>query len=197
MKLFDLLRDPSRLKISHKGRTNPLPDWAVAYIWLGALARITSHPGCRAIFYVVVPNRDLAAAFSALGALLAGASVHTNSPSWGRFKQLPKDTNVYWKERQGEKNFEGKILGYSSFEGTEFINVKVTRPASQARNGLEKSVSEMYFDRCSFTLDKPLQTHKHGKFKIAGSWYNNLIENPYDDWAVSYTHLTLPTKRIV
>jgi len=132
-----------------------LPEWAASLIWLGSWCRGFQDPARRLVSVAVMPARDLAAAFAALGALLAGAELYKDELSWPRFRVLPAGTTVYLKSLDGKVKYSGIILGTEELDGSEFMKISVTKPASNAKSGLVLSVSKRHFDGYLCRLEKP------------------------------------------
>lgn len=161
---------------------SPLPDWAASLIWLGAWCRTYKLSGKRLIVFVVLPSRDLAAAFASLGCLMAGASNFEDSLSWSTFKNLPSGRGVFWISRIGKKQYGGTIVGFKENEGSEFIVIDVTKAPRKAEKGTRREISRNYFDDYRFTEERPPTVTRAASFDAAARSLQYLVENFNPKW---------------
>lgn len=159
-----------------------LPDWAASLIWLGAWCRSSKLAGKRLIVFAVLPTRELAAAFSSLGCLIAGASNFEDALSWSTFKKLPSGRCVFWISKNGEKRYCGNIVGFKEFGGAEFIVVDVTKASKKAEVGTRREISRNYFDDYRFTEEKPPTVPRSASFAAAAQSLGCLVENLNSKW---------------
>lgn len=159
-----------------------LPDWAASLIWLGAWCRSCRLHGKRLIVFVVIPTRELAAAFASLGCLIAGASNFEDVLSWSTFKNLPAGRGVFWSSKSGTKSYGGNIVGFKESGGSEFIVVDVTKASKRSEKGTRREISRNYFDEYRFTEEKPPTAPRSASFHAAECSLNNLVENLNPKW---------------
>jgi hypothetical protein len=160
-----------------------LPDWAATLIWLGAWCRSYTVPGKRLITFVVLPTRDLAAAFACLGSLIEGSRLFQDTLSWARFRALPQGSVVFWKQRVGTKAYSGTILGFESLYGSdEFIRIQVSKPAAAAKAGLIQSISERYFDDYLFSIEQPPSASRSDVYRKTEGFFRQLLGNVNTKW---------------
>lgn len=172
----------SRISVLDGCEKSSLPDWAATLIWLGAWCRTNKLSGKKLIVFVVLPSRDLAAAFASLGCLIAGASNFEDSLSWSTFKNLPSGRGVFWKSRIGNKQYGGNIVGFKENEGSEFIVVDVTKAPRKAEKGTRREISRNYLDDYRFTEEKPPTVTRSASFDASAKSLQYLVENFNPKW---------------
>ncbi|MGX2032333.1 MULTISPECIES: hypothetical protein [Methylocaldum] len=107
---------PESMGIRHQifllddGRRLPIPAWAKAEIWLGWWCRKWQLDNARLLTVAVLPARDLAAAFAALGCLLAGSQQFTSGLTWEDLRNLPAGSAIFWGIPNERARYEGVIL---------------------------------------------------------------------------------------
>lgn len=159
-----------------------LPDWAASLIWLGAWCRSNRLSGKRLIVFVVLPTRELAAAFASLGCLIAGASSFEDALSWSTFRKLPSGQGVFWISKNGTKHYGGNIVGFKEYGGSEFIVVDVTKASKRSEKGTRSEISRNYFDDYRFTEEKPATAPRSASFDAAAQSLSYLVENLNPKW---------------
>jgi len=139
--------------------------------------------GKRLITFLVLPNRELAAAFAGIGSLIAGAGLYQDKMSWPAFVTLPPGAVVHWKN--GARAFSGKIIGIEGSDGAEFIRVEVTKPTAEAKMGLVQSISKTHFDDFHFSEESPPSALKSAALEKAERHIGSLLGkvNPKWIWA--------------
>lgn len=175
----DLVKSVSVLDGCEK---SSLPDWAASLIWLGAWCRSNRLVGKRLIAFAVLPTRELAAAFSSLGCLMAGASNFEDALSWSSFKKLPSGRSVFWISKSATKRYCGKIVCFKEYDGTEFVVMDVTKAPQRAEIGTRREISQNYFDGYRFTEEKPPTVLKSSSFDAAAQSLRYLVENLNPKW---------------
>lgn len=160
----------------------PLPEWASALVWLGGWCRETQFQDKRLITFAILPSRKLAAAFAAFGAMLGGARSFKDTLSWPRFRNKPIGSVVYWKERQGTKQFAGTILKFEEMYGTELITLQVTKPASAAKKGGTTSIGRGQFDNYLFTEEEPPSASRSSTFSHSESLMKKMLGDLNQKW---------------
>lgn len=158
------------------------PPWVDFFIAIGAWCRRNQIKNKRLITVVVVPTRELASGFSALGSLMEGAKAFEDSLSWPTFRSLPLESIVHWKQKVGKSNFSGKILGFENISGTEFISLEVTKPAAIAKKGLVQKVSKNHFDSYLFTTEPPVNSSKVFSMAMANNLLSSWIGSISPKW---------------
>lgn len=174
------------IKVLDGATVQPIPHWALAFMWLGAWCRSYRGPGKRLIVFAVVPSRDLAAAFSCFGSLVEGSRSFEDKLSWTRFRALPPGALVFWKQPRDKKSFSGTIIGFERpYGGDEFIRIQVTKPVSIAKTGLIQNISERYFDEFQFSVEQPPSTNRANVYTKAENFIKRLVGkiNPKWIWA--------------
>lgn len=162
-----------------------LPDWAASLVWLGAWCRSNQLAGKRLIVFAVLPTRELAAAFTSLGCLVAGASVFEDALSWPTFKKLPAGRSVFWIHRNTMARYCGVIVCFKEYGGAEFIVVAVTKGPKKNHAGTTIEINQRHFDEYRFTEEKPPSVPRTASFDAAGQSLGSLVEslNPKWIWA--------------
>lgn len=183
MDLLHSLDLKDNLKVLDGEMLQPLPDWALAFMWLGAWCRSYSKPGKRLIAFAVVPSRDLAAAFSCFGSLVEGSRSFEDKLSWTRFRALSPGALVFWKQPQDKKFYSGTIIGFERpYGGDEFIRIQVIKPISIAKTGLIRNISERYFDEYLFSVEQPPSTNRANLYTKAEDFIKHLVGKPNPKW---------------
>jgi hypothetical protein len=159
-----------------------LPDWAASLVWLGAWCRSNRLASKRLIVFAVLPTRELAAAFTGLGCLIAGASNFEDALSWPMFKKLPSGRGVFWRSRSGTKHYCGNIVGFKEYDGSEFIVVDVTKASKKAEVGTRCEISRNYFDDYQFTEEKPPTAPRSAALDVAARSLRYLVDNLNPKW---------------
>jgi hypothetical protein len=172
----------SSVALVQRGEESRVPNWAQSFVWLGDVCRSVRTQDQRLIVFVVVPNRSMAAAFIALGALLAGARSFADSLSWPRFRAMSRDSIVHWKERDGEKMFSGRIIAFEELYGTEFIRLAVTKPVFLAKKGHITLIPRDQFEKFLFTEDQPPAAARTFAFARSEALLKNLIGGLHPKW---------------
>ena len=127
----------------------PLPEWAIGAIWLGWWCRKLQLDHHRLLVVAVLPSRDLHAAFSGLGSLIAGSQQFKGSLTWEDFCQFPENTEIFWKEAANTKRYGGIIIQRSE-EYPEMINVRITS-GLRSRIGTTWCISNSTFNDYIFS----------------------------------------------
>lgn len=125
----------------------PMPDWAIAQIWLGWWCRKLQLTGNRMLAVAVLPTRELAAAFVGLGCLLAGAQLFRGSFSWGDFRNLPPGSEVFWKTPADNTRYEGVVL---EGKDSNLVPVKIRKGRKRDIDAVW-SFSSSKFAECLFS----------------------------------------------
>jgi hypothetical protein len=121
------------------------PPWADWLIWLGQWMRIQSTLEGRRVALVRLPNRRLAAAFTALGSAFASARLYDDSLDWEGLKDLAPGTKVFWREYASGKptRWSGSVVGVRQIAGGDFLEVVMEgkRKAHQGNRLFAKSAA--------------------------------------------------------
>jgi len=183
MDILHCLQFKRNITVWDRDEECPLPPWAASLIWLGYWCRLTQLHGKRLIVFAILPTRDLAASFAAVGALLGGARAFKDSLSWPRFREMPIGSVVHWKETQSGAKFSGIISAFREEYGTEFISLKVTRPVRRATAGLVTSISRNVFDNYLFTQEAPPTSARSTAFGRSENLVRSLLGDLNPKWA--------------
>lgn len=159
-----------------------LPEWAASLVWLGAWCRANQVVGKRLVVFATLPTRELAAAFAGLGCLVAGANVFEDTLSWSTFRKFPIGRSVFWIYKSTGTRYGGDIIDFSESDGTEFIEVKVTKAAKRKSLGVIMKVSQRYFDDYRFTENEPPSVAKTELLNAAECSLGALVENLNPKW---------------
>jgi hypothetical protein len=159
-----------------------LPEWAASLIWLGAWCRSSRLVDKRLIVFVVLPTRELAAAFASLGCLVAGAKNFEDTLSWPTFKKLPRGRGVFWSRENGTVRYRGNIVGFEEIGGAEFIAVEITKAPKRSAVGSSLKISKEYFDDYRFTEEKPPAVPRVTTLDAAERSIGGLVENLNPKW---------------
>ena len=183
-KLKSLLPDDicQGVSILHGHDKYPMPDWAASLVCLGSWVRSNSFADKRLIVVVVLPTRELAAAFVAIGCLVAGASAFEDALSWPTFKNLPMGREVYWSRRDGSERYRGKILGFEERENAEFISLCVSKAPRRNVIGTTLQINRRYFEGYRFTEEAPPTRPKTVLLNAAMRALAPLVENLNPKW---------------
>lgn len=102
-----------------------IPEWADWLIWLGQWMRSQANLEGRRVAVIRLPNRRLAAAFTAIGSVFASNSVHDNTLDWAALIDLDPGTKVFWRELSKGKftRRSGTVIGVRQIEGNDFLEV--------------------------------------------------------------------------
>lgn len=105
----------------------PPPAWVKWLIWLGQWMRVQSSVEGRRVIVVRLPNRRLAAAFTALGSTFASARLYDDSLDWEGLKGLAPGKKVFWREYAAGKPLRrsGTVVGVRQINGDDFLEVLV------------------------------------------------------------------------
>jgi len=183
-KLKNLLPDDIRQRVSilYGDHTYSVPDWAATLIYLGSWVRSNSIADKRLIVAIVLPTRELAAAFAAIGCLIAGASAFEDALSWPKFKSLPTGREVFWSLRDGTDRYRGKILGVEERGNSEFISLCVSKAPRRKVIGTTLQINRRYFEGYRFTEEAPPTRPKTELFNAAKQALGRLVENLNPKW---------------
>jgi hypothetical protein len=115
------------LSLQAGGAPTPIPPWLDWMLWLGLWMRAQAALEGRRIAVVRMPNRRLAAAFTAVGAAFASARLHDESLDWIGLKALPLGTKVFWRESVSGRSTRrsGTVAGLRQIDGGDFMEVVV------------------------------------------------------------------------
>jgi hypothetical protein len=182
--LKNLLPDDicQRVSIRHRHHKYPVPDWAASLVWLGGWTRSNSFADNRLIVVVVLPTRELAAAFAAFGCLIAGASAFEDALSWPTFKNLPTGREVYWSRRDGTERYRGKILGVEERGNSEFISLCISRAPRRNVVGTTLQINRRNFEGYRFTEEAPPTKARTVLLNAAMQALAPLVENLNPKW---------------
>lgn len=159
-----------------------LPDWASTLVWLGGWCRSNTVAAKRLIVFVVLPTRDLAAAFLSLGCLLAGARKYEDALSWPKFRALEAGRQVYWSRRGGTSRYQGKLLGAEKRADAEFMSVEITKAQRRAEVGTRLMINRKYFDDYRFTVEEPPTKPRVISLNAVGRSLACLVEDMNPKW---------------
>lgn len=182
MSIGTLLPFADKLRVLDGDATLPLPDWAVGILWIGNWARIHQFRDKRLIVFVVLPTRRFAAAFAGLGCLIAGARTFRDELSWRRFRALPPGQSVFWKQRSGSGNYQGNIVGFTELDGSQFIEVRITKAPRKAEVGVLHTISESTFEGYHFSEERPPTAMRSVALEEANSLIETLVGGINDRW---------------
>ncbi len=171
-----------RVSILHRHHKYPVTDWAASLVWLGGWTRSNSFADKRLIVVVVLPTRELAAAFAAFGCLIAGASAFEDALSWPTFKTLPTGREVFWSRRDGTDRYRGKILGVEERGNSEFISLSVSKAPRRNVIGTTLQINRRYFEGYQFTEEAPPTKPKTVRLSAAMQALAPLVENLNPKW---------------
>jgi len=103
----------------------PPPAWLNWLIWLGQWMRVQSSLEGRRVVVVRLPNRRLAAAFTALGSTFSSARLYDDSLDWEGLKSLAPGKKVFWREYASGKPVRrsGMFVGVRQINGDDFLEV--------------------------------------------------------------------------
>jgi hypothetical protein len=160
----------------------PLPEWSAALVWLGAWCRKHQFIGKRLIAFVVLPTRELSAAFACVGNLLAGVEEFKDTLAWIKFSNLPKGSTVFWSPQNGRKHYEGKIMGLEVHGGSEFIVMQVIKAPRRSEVGSIRKISRMFFEKYRFAEEQPPTVSKTCAFQDAMQCMCGLLERVDPKW---------------
>lgn len=136
------------LTLSDRERQITLPHWVDWLVWLGQWMRIQSALEGRRVAVVRLPNRRLAAAFTALGSAFAAARLYDDSLDWEGLKDLTPGTKVFWREYASGKSTQrsGSVLGIRQIEGGDFLEIVMEgqRKSHQGSRFFAKSAALSY-----------------------------------------------------
>jgi len=170
----------NELKIRFGEHVCGVPEWALSYLMLGAWGRSFQHSKKRLIVFVVLPTRRLAGVFASLGSLAAGAASFQPQITWPRFRALPPNTVVHWKDARDKKRFSGVVTSFSQEFGTEFIDVDITKPATKA--GVTLKVSRGNFEGYSFSLAPRPSNLQADELVTVAEFLRSLTSHVDDGW---------------
>ena len=159
-----------------------LPEWAAYLIWLGAWCRSSRMKGKRLIVFAVLPTRGFAAAFAALGCLVAGANNFKDTLSWPTFRSLPIGHSVFWRKKNSNTRCRGNIVGFKEHQGAEFIVMEVTRGSKRSEDGSSWEISRTHFETIDFTVEQPPAIARAECFATAEKSLRPLVENMNPKW---------------
>ena len=136
-------------------------EWVEFLLSIGGLFR-TKIPssGKNIVTVVIMPTRNYASGFVALGAMLSGALNYEDKLCWDKFRALPINSEVYFKEPNSHSKYSGSIVEFTKIFDDEFIRLQVLKPLNIAKKGLIYSVSRNNFDQYSFSIEQPLSEIK-------------------------------------
>ncbi len=124
------------------------PPWVNWLVWLGQWMRAQSTLEGRRVAVVRLPNRRLAAAFTALGSAFASARLYDDSLDWEGLKDLAPGTKVFWLEYASgmPKRWSGSVVGVRQIAGGDCLEVVMEgkRKAHQGNRLFAKSAALSY-----------------------------------------------------
>lgn len=121
--LFALKRD--KLSLLTGEQSIAVPTWVEWLIWFGQWMRVQAILEGRRIAVIRMPNRRLAAAFTAIGSVFASAKLHDDALDWVVLMGLAPGTKVFWREFTKGKfaRRSGTVIGVRQIEGSDFLEV--------------------------------------------------------------------------
>ncbi len=109
------------------GQWSGLPDWAKAYIGIGAALACVGSPASRVVCAAAIPSRTCAAALAALGVVRASLlDPRTRIDKHKHFdclKKLPRGTKV--RLIDNGLSMKGVLDGLSTFGGKDYLRIQI------------------------------------------------------------------------
>lgn len=167
------------IELLDEAKILPAPDWVKTEIWLGWFCRWWQMPGACLVLVAILPTRDLAAVFSGLGCIFAGAHKFEGGFTWEELVCSAAGTPYFCL--YNNQCCQVKVTGTEDIENNSLVNVKFT---SGPKNliGAEIGVTNRSFSQFRFTKEKTPATRGREAIKKTWDFIRLLGLNPQADW---------------
>lgn len=157
------------------------PSWVNTLVWFGDHVRCYETPGERLVSLVVVPRREFASIFIALGCLGGGIRSSRGALNWDKFSTLERHTRVYWRSTEGIQ-FTGEIVGVTQFDGNSFISIKPDAMRGTKYQNALISISKNTFNSYQFSLERFVSSTKQDERDQALEFHRHYFGEKIDCW---------------
>ena len=165
--------------------TDLIGGWVKVCIYLGKWAISNYKKDARRITFVVLPSRESAAAFIALGALISSASAYKDGLTWKNFSELDSGVEIYWKRIESGDLFIGKVIGVELIACEPAIKLEITKSRKARDIGSVILIPQGQFDKFQFSLEKPASAQREVVINAGIAFLEHLIGGVSPAWAKS------------
>jgi hypothetical protein len=163
----------------------PIGDWVKACIFLGMWVKSQYQKDTRRITFVVLPSRDIATAFIALGALVSSLRNYKDGLSWEKFSTLSSGVEIFWKKIETGNLFTGRVLGVECMASETAIKLEITKSRKSKDIGVTMLIPESQFNRYHFSVERPASSKREAVINSSLEFMELMIGNVAPAWAVS------------
>ena len=165
--------------------TDSIEEWVKACIYLGKWAKSCYRKNTRRITFVVLPSRECATAFIALGALISSVSAYKDGLTWTKFSTLDTGVEIYWKRIESGDLFIGKVIGVELIVSDLAIKLEITKSRKAKDIGSVILIPQGQFNKFQFSLEKPASAKREVVINASIAFLEHLIGDVSPAWATS------------
>jgi len=165
--------------------SDAIGEWVKACIYIGKWAKSCYRKDNRRITIVVLPSREVATAFIALGALISSISSYKDGLSWTKFSTLDSGLEIYWKKVETGELFIGRVMGIEPIGSEPAIKLEITKSRKSRDVGTKILIPEGQFNKFQFSLEKPASVQKEVDINASIAFIDQLIGDISPSWAKS------------
>ena len=159
-------------------------EWVKACIYLGKWAKSQYRKDTRRITFVVLPSRESATAFIALGVLISSVSAYKDGLTWAKFSTLDSGVEIYWKRVEYGNLCIGNVNGIELIESESAIKLEITK-SPKKDIGSTILIPESQFNKFQFSLEKPASAQREVVINESLTFMEHLIGGISPAWAKS------------
>lgn len=165
--------------------TDAIADWVKVCIYLGKLALSSFKTDARRITFIVLPSRESASAFIALGALISSARTYEDGLTWEKFSVLDSGEEIYWKRAESGDFFKGKVIGVELIGHDSAIKLEITKSRKARDIGTLILIPKAQFHKFQFSLERPASGQREIILNTSVAFLEKLIGAISPGWAKS------------
>lgn len=172
-------------KASINVATDSIDEWVKACIYIGKWAKSQYIRDTRRITFAVLPTRENATAFIALGALISSVSAYKDGLTWTKFSTLNSGVKIYWKRVESGNLFTGKVIGVELIASESAIKLEITKSRKAKDIGSITKIPKSQFNKFQFSLEKPASVQREVAINASIAFMEHLIGGISPAWAKS------------
>lgn len=152
----------------------------------GYLARSVQVEGARCVLVLLLPTREFAAIFTALGIILGSLGSVRESLTWEQLLTLPEGTELYvrLKHKGKRRSVEGVVEEIGEGPWGHYRNIKLTS-GPKAIRGVVEHIVESTFPRLAVSMTEHPRLRDEGTIIKAGTFLKRVSDQYQPNWLVS------------
>jgi len=163
-----------------------LPQWAEFLVYCGYLSRSIQIQNARIVIVLLLPTRELAAAFTSLGVILGSLKSTKEFLTWEQFLELPEGTDLYVKLTYKGANRSLKGVAGEKADSAHglFRRILITNGPKAIRGSSELVVKESY-GRFGISMTEHPKERDLQSIVKAGTFLKGVSQFYKPNWMVS------------